>query len=147
MFGVLDFSSSRRSKTAQEAPKTVPRWPKRPRRAPQDGPRGPKDGPRGAQYGPRGSKHGPKRRPRRETRTENQRFPLQAAPRSPQVALRGAKKPNKYCTKVATYICAPLDTHIFDGCGNNARTTFGKSSTWYKQLLITAIMTQLSSNE
>ena len=37
-FSVLAFSSPRRSKTAQEAPKTAPRRPKRPPRALQESP-------------------------------------------------------------------------------------------------------------
>ena len=86
VFGFLNFSSSRRSKTAQEALKTVPSWSKRLPREPQDGPRGPKDGPIGAQGSPRGSKHCPKTRPRRSKRASRRLRPHQDAQDVPRDA-------------------------------------------------------------
>ena len=86
VFGVLDFSSFRRSKTDHEAPKTAPRRPKWPPRGPQDGPRGFQNGPKGAEDGTREPQEGPKRGPRGGTRTDNSRLPPQEAPRKPQEA-------------------------------------------------------------
>ena len=57
---VVAFSVSRRSQSAQEAPKIARRRPRRPKRGCRDGACGPQDGPRSFQDGPRALPEAPR---------------------------------------------------------------------------------------
>ena len=88
VFWVFAFSASRRSKTAQDAPKIAPRRPQRPPRERPDGPRRPQDSPRGLQDGFRKPQERPKRAPRGGAGTGISSSPPKEPPRRPQEAPR-----------------------------------------------------------